>query len=86
LSGTPFSANSCNAAGGIGMPGTTTSSTISISPAADVSAITGFGPGSGGQLYFIAWPTANNFNYKICNGTSAVITTSAATLWNVSVR
>ena len=81
-----ISANSCTSVSTITMTGTATSSTITISPSTDVSAVTGWSPGSGGQLYFVSWPTSNTVHYYTCNPTGSSITPGSSTTWNVSVR
>lgn len=70
----------------ISMPGTTTLMTIKITPSTDISGVTGWGPVGGGGLYFVQWPTADTMNYKICNASTASITPSSSTTWNVSVQ
>ena len=62
------SANTCNAAVQVAMPGVVTTSVFIITPSSDTSSITGWG-GTGG-LILDTWPTAGYFNYKVCNQTS----------------
>lgn len=51
----------------------------------DPTAVTGYAPAVNGMLTIIAYPTANNVNYKVCNNTSASITPGAITLnWRVT--
>lgn len=51
---------------------------------ADPTGITGYMPSTSGMLTIIAYPTANNVNFKVCNNTSASITPGAVTLnWKV---
>lgn len=50
----------------------------------DPTAVTGYVPLTSGMLTIIAYPTANNVNFKVCNNTSASITPGAITLnWKV---
>jgi hypothetical protein len=69
------------------MTGLTTSMTATITPSSDVHAVTGWSPGAGGQLYFIAWPSSSNtLSYYVCNPTGTSITPGSSTTWNVSAR
>jgi hypothetical protein len=79
-------ANSCSSASTATMTGLATTMAFAISPASDVSGVTGWGPSSSGQLYVDAWPTANTLNYKVCNPTSASITPSSNVTFNVAAR
>jgi hypothetical protein len=82
-----ITANACNTVTTTTMTGLTTSMTATITPTSDLSAVTGWGPGSGGQLYFIAWPSSSNtLSWYVCNPTSADITPSSSTTWNVSAK
>lgn len=50
----------------------------------DPTAVTGYVPATTGMLTIIAYPSANNVNFKVCNNTSASITPGAITLnWRV---
>ena len=50
----------------------------------DPTAVTGYTPSASGMLTIIAYPSANNVNFKVCNNTSSSITPGAITLnWNV---
>lgn len=51
----------------------------------DPTAVTGYVPLVAGMLTIIAYPSANNVNFKVCNNTSSSITPGAITL-NWSVR
>jgi hypothetical protein len=89
-----FTANTCsgvtgtaNTASTVSMTNLTTSMTLQLTPTSDVKGVTGWGPGSGGQLYFQAWPSSSGtVSYYVCNPTSSSITTSASTTWNVSAK
>ena len=83
---TAISANSCNTVATVSMTGLATSMTIQISPSTDVSAVTGWSPGTGGQLYFVDWPTSGTLHYYVCNPTGTSITPGSSTTWNVSAR
>jgi hypothetical protein len=84
LGTTAVPANTCTLQTAITVTGLTTSSAISWNPQTDVSATAGFSP-SAGSLYFVAWPTANTINWKVCNASSSSITPGASTTWNVSI-
>lgn len=50
----------------------------------DPTAVTGYVPLVAGMLTIIAYPTANNVNFKVCNNTSSSVTPGAITLnWRV---
>jgi len=50
----------------------------------DPTAVTGYVPLVSGMLTIIAYPTANNVNFKVCNNTNASITPGAITLnWRI---
>ncbi len=78
-------ANTCDASPiTVSATGTLTSSVIAAGFTADVSGVTGYGPLSTDGLYIIAYPSADNVNFKRCNGTALSITPGAATLnWRV---
>lgn len=51
----------------------------------DPTAVTGYVPLVAGMLTIIAYPTANNVNFKVCNNTSSSVTPGAITLnWRVA--
>jgi hypothetical protein len=86
-----LAANSCYSAGGVlntatsvTMTGLTTTMTLSFTPNADISGVTGWG--ATGGLVIRAWPTANTANIKICNQTSGSITPSGSVTFNISAR
>jgi hypothetical protein len=71
----------------VSMTGLATTMTATFTPNSDVHAVTGWSPGTGGQLYFTAWPSASGtLSYYVCNGTTSTITTGGSTTWNVSAR
>jgi len=50
----------------------------------DPTAVTGYSPSANGMLTIIAYPTAGNVNFKVCNNTASAITPGAITLnWRV---
>lgn len=50
----------------------------------DPTAVTGYVPLTAGMLTIIAYPTANNVNFKVCNNTTSSITPGAITLnWRI---
>jgi hypothetical protein len=50
----------------------------------DPTAVTGYVPLTAGMLTIIAYPSANNVNFKVCNNTSSSITPGAITLnWRI---
>jgi hypothetical protein len=84
---TTVNANTCLAAATVTMTGTTTSSTFTDpTPTTDTSTVTGWGSPSAGLLYVIQWPTANTYNYRVCNGTAGNITTSASVTFNIGSK
>jgi len=82
---TTVSANSCTGASTATMTGLATTSAIFYNPASDISAVTGWSP-AGTTLYFVAWPTANTLNYKVCNASASNITPGSSTTWNFGAR
>ncbi len=80
---TTVAANSCNTGTAVTITGITSTSSLQLpTPNADPTAITGFST-SGTALYFVIWPTANTYNWKICNNSASSITPGASTTWNV---
>ena len=50
----------------------------------DPTGVTGYQASANGMLTIIAYPSANNVNFKVCNNTSASVTPGAVTLnWRV---
>jgi hypothetical protein len=58
----------------------TTASVIVATPTVDPTGVTGYGPSASGSLFILAYPTAGNVNFKVCNNTSGSITPSPLTL------
>lgn len=64
--------------------GVATTDVITAGFNGDPTAVTGYAPATTGMLTIIAYPSANNVNFKVCNNTSASITPGAITLnWRV---
>lgn len=64
--------------------GVLTTDVVNWSFNGDPTAVTGYIPSASGMLAVIAYPTAGNVNFKICNNTSGSITPGAITLnWRV---
>jgi len=65
--------------------GTTTTDTIGWGFNGDPTGVTGYQASANGMLTIIAYPSANNVNFKVCNNTSSSITPGAITLnWRVA--
>jgi hypothetical protein len=65
--------------------GTASTDSISWSPNADISGVTGYGVASTDGLKVYPYPTTNNVNWRVCNGTGSSITPGAVTLnWRVT--
>lgn len=52
----------------------------------DPTGVTGYAPSANGMLTIVAYPSANNVNFKVCNNTGASITPGAVTLNWIVVR
>lgn len=64
--------------------GTATTDVIQWVFNADPTSTTGYAASANGGLHIIAYPTANNVNFKVCNDTASSITPGAVTLnWRV---
>lgn len=65
--------------------GTATTDVINWGFNGDPTGVTGYAPSANGMLTIIAYPSANNVNYKVCNNTASSITPGAITLnWQVT--
>jgi len=81
---TAVGGNACSAsATTVTMTGVTSTMIPLFGAPSDISASTGWG--STGGLVIVAWFTANQLNYKICNQTATSITPGAVA-WNVGAR
>jgi hypothetical protein len=75
-------AGACATAVTVSATGVATTDVIQWTPNADLSAVTGYTPD--GTLRIYPYPTANNVNFKVCNGGSTAVTPGAVTLnWRV---
>ncbi len=64
--------------------GTATTDSISWGFNSDPTGVTGYVPLTSGMLTIIAYPSANNVNFKVCNNTTGSITPGAITLnWRI---
>lgn len=64
--------------------GTATTDVVNWGFNGDPTAITGYVPATAGMLTIIAYPSANNVNFKVCNNTTSSITPGAITLnWRI---
>lgn len=78
-----LAANACSSALTATMTGLLTTSAFNMAWVGDVSAVNGWG--STGGLVLLPWPTANTFNYRVCNTTASSITPGAASV-NVGAK
>lgn len=79
-----IAANACATVVTTTATGTASTDTITWSPNADISGVTGYGITSTDGLKIYPYPTTNNVNWRVCNGTAASITPGAVTLnWRV---
>lgn len=77
-----ISAGTCATVVTVSATGTATTDVVDASFNGDPTAVTGYTPGA--MLSIVAYPTANNANFKVCNNTSGSITPGAITLnWKV---
>lgn len=84
--GTPTApANGCATPTTVSAPGLTTADVINVVANADISGVSGFGPGTNGGLYVQPYPTAGNVNFKVCNNTGSPLAPGSAITvnWNV---
>lgn len=82
---TLIAANTCTSNTATTMTGLlTTSAVIPPTPTSDTSAVTGWG--ASGGLSFTYTPTANTFNWRVCNTTGSSITPGSSITWNVGAR
>lgn len=80
-----ISSATCASAVTTSAPGVATTDTIQWGFNGDPTAVTGYVPLVAGMLTIIAYPSANNVNYKVCNNTSSSVTPGAITLnWRVA--
>ncbi len=80
-----LAANTCASATTVSATGVLTTDAISFTPNADISAAVGYGAGSAAGLKLYPFPTVDNVNFTVCNGTGTSITVPAMTI-NWAVR
>jgi hypothetical protein len=79
-----ISGNSCATAITVSASGVLSTDRIEATANADISGQTGYSYTSTDGLKIYVWPTANNVNFHVCNGTATSITPGAVTLnWGV---
>jgi hypothetical protein len=79
-----ITSGTCDTAVTTAATGTATTDTITYGFNGDPTGVTGYTPVTTGRLDIMAYPTANNVNFKVCNRTSSSITPGAITLnWQV---
>jgi hypothetical protein len=79
-----ISSAACATAVTVSATGVATTDTLTTGFNGDPTAVTGYIPSTSGMLSIIAYPTANNVNFKVCNNTASSITPGAITLnWRV---
>lgn len=84
LATSAISSATCATAVTTAASGAATTDAISWGFNGDPTAVTGYVPATAGMLTIVAYPTANNVNYKVCNNSSGSITPGAITLnWKV---
>lgn len=77
-----ISGNSCATVVTTSATGVASTDAIIWTPNADVSGVTGYGITSTDGLKVYAYPSANNVNFKVCNGTGSPITPGSAIVFN----
>lgn len=84
LATSAISSATCTSAQTAVATGTATTDVVNASFNGDPVAVTGYVPLTSGMLTIIVYPTADTFNAKVCNNTTASITPGAITLnWQV---
>ena len=79
-----IASGACATAVTVAATGVATTDTITFTPNADITAVTGYAPVTTGGLAIYPYPTANNVSFRVCNPTSASMTPGAVTLnWRV---
>ncbi len=79
-----LTANTCASVVTTSATGTLSTDAITWTPNADISAVTGYGAAATDGLKIYPYPTADNVNFHVCNGTALSITPGAVTLnWTV---
>ena len=79
-----INSGACATVVSVSATGVATTDTITYTPAADPTGVTGYAVSATGSLYIWAYPTADHVNFKVCNNTSGTLTPSALTInWQV---
>ena len=80
-----ISSGTCTSAVTVAGTGILTTDVLRWSYNGDPTAVTGYAPSASGTLRVVAYPTAGNANFKVCNDTGGSITPGAITFnWNVT--
>ncbi len=77
-----ISGNACATVVTTAATGTATTDAITWTPNADISGVTGYGITSTDGLKIYPYPSSNNVNFKVCNGTAVSITPGSAIVLN----
>lgn len=80
-----ISGNACASAVSVSATGVATTDSITWTPNADISAVTGYGIVSTDGLKIYPYPTADHVNFKVCNGTGSSITPGSGIVLNWQV-
>jgi len=84
LGTTEIASGACASAVTTSATGTATTDVINWGFNGDPTGVTGYAPTANGMLTIIAYPSADNVNYRVCNLTAAAITPGAITLnWRI---
>lgn len=79
-----INANTCASTVTVSATGVLTTDAITWAANANLSGVTGYGKASTDGLIVYVYPTADNVNFAVCNGTGSSITPGAATInWRV---
>lgn len=83
---TALAANTCDASATIATAtGAATTDVPTVGYASDPTAVTGYGAGTAGGITIRSWTTANTFNFKRCNESTASITPGALNInWRLT--
>lgn len=82
---TAISSGTCATVVTVAATGVATTDTITYTPNADPTGVTGYAVSATGSLYVWAYPTSGNVNFKVCNNTSGSLTPGALTFnWRVT--
>lgn len=81
-----ISANTCASTVTTAATGAASTSKVIWTTNADVSSVTGYGFTATDGLKVYVWPTTNNVNFHVCNGTASSITPGSAVTFNWEVH